>query len=190
MKRLFGPGHQHSAAYCFINQYEFGEITITYLKFKTMKKLLIVLSLAFSVTIFGQARKTVTILERNNTIGILNAIFLPDSVISIHWMGIDSRYPTLRDLCTVFSGLPDEFNTFLNDIEKFVNENKNQVSGKTEMSIDINGQNISLRKSIGTLQMLIYEKDGNAYHIVLPAWVPTIRDKFWEWCNMNNVKYN
>ena len=155
-----------------------------------MKKLLVVLFLVFSITAFGQTRKTVTILERYNTIGILDATYLPDSVIYIHWSGIDDRYRTLRDLCTVFSGLPDEFYTFLNDIETFINENKDQVSSKTEMSIDINGQNISLRKSTGTLQLLIYEKDGSAYSIMLPAWIITLRDKFWEWCNVNNVKYN
>ena len=155
-----------------------------------MKKLLVVLFLAFSITAFGQARKTVTILRRYNTMGILDAIYLPDSIINIHWMGIDDRYPALKDLCTVFIGLPDEFYTFLNDIETFINENKGQVSGKTEMSIDINGQNISLRKSTGTLQLLIYEKDGSAYSIMLPAWIITLRDKFWEWCNVNNIKYN
>jgi len=115
---------------------------------------------------------------------------LPDSTIQMGWLAVDSRCPTLNDFFTVFSGSPEEFYAFITDLEKFINENKDQVSTKTDMSIEMIGQNVNLRKSMGTLQLLIYEKDGYAYHIIIPAWLTTLRDKFWAWAIENGVKYN
>ncbi len=95
----------------------------------------------------------------------------------------------MPDLHTFFSGTPQEFYSFITGIETFVNENKDKVNPNTDINTNLRNQAIRISK-MGTIQIFIYEKVGNGYHLMLLNQITILREKFQTWCNVNHVKYN
>ena len=152
-----------------------------------MIKLMFLLLIALSISVMGQIHKTVKIWE---PIGreILAANYTGVDSIYIDLLGQNSLYTAITDLMTIFYGTPNEFYTWCNKLETFSKEN--EPNPKSDFYIDIDGQWIYLKKSMGVKVLQIFEKNKtSAVHQIATTSLMKFRDKFTEWADKNNVIY-
>ena len=94
--------------------------------------------------------------------------------------GQDLRYQQIVEVTTIYFGSPKDLMKFLNDVEKFFNENDPDVSST------IDGRRINIVKQSGIKGFYIYEKDGAGYRgYNMKTW-GKIKNALIEWAEKNN----
>ena len=101
---------------------------------------------------------------------------------SINLIGLDARYTQITEFITLYSGDPQGFMTFLNDIEKFYPNDPNTSTdinnGKTHVSID---------KTMGSKHLTIWEEEGSGFHKISFKLIQKTKDAFINWITQNNI---
>ena len=142
----------------------------------TKHKIIPVLAVFFALitaSLFGQTEKTVEIYRKSEV--IMNAR-LSDDGVSIHFTAYDSRYRSLIEAITIYSGEPQGCYAFLSEVELFCNQNQ---PGTTTT---IDNRTVRLKKFFGSIEVDIYEQDNGAgYHTFKPKQISQFREKLGDW---------
>ncbi len=151
----------------------------------TMKKSLFIFFIFICLNTDGQI-KQVEIWSNPGTGKILQAAFADDDTLIIFYAN-DSRYSHITSLIRVFYGTPEDFYKWLGDLEEF---GKNKLDAKTDLTKEINGQLVTIRKAIGSMNdYYLSEIGGNGYSRLLAVELPKFKNKFIQWAEKNNISY-
>jgi hypothetical protein len=154
-----------------------------------MKTLLLLLTLALSVPVFGQKTKNVQIWKGGMGSEILTAMYAYDENnellgIRIHFSAQDHAYQHITKIFTLFLGTPGEFLPFIDQLIKFLDEEGPNTSST------IMGRRVSTTDVVwGHMGLFVYGtgKDDNAYRSFSPKGLRGIRKIVADWCKKNNV---
>lgn len=103
--------------------------------------------------------------------------------IDVQFIGINSKYPHLKDNVNFFYGSPQQFYSFLNQVETFIKENSSNTSTKIE------GHLINVDEVMGIKGVYIYTNDNLGYRSFTLKSLAKFKSKFVDWCKKNNVPY-
>jgi len=123
-------------------------------------------------------------IHRSTFIGLINAHTTNNEVL-ISWVADDMEYDHIQKYYTVFSGTPEEFTDYLNQIIEFADQYDKDAS------VTILDWRINVDRDLGAKQLTIYEIDAvgglGGYRQFTPGQIQKIKKKFTQWANKKGI---
>lgn len=154
-----------------------------------MKKVLfLMLTIMMFITInssmIAQITKTEEIFHTSLLFCTINAYKNTETETRILFMAQNAEYTEISDIITLFSGSPEDFYNYLNDVENFFKDNEDGTS------TNINGGKTHLSKSKSAWVIFELKEDGNGYYSLMKNRIPKIKESFLVWAKKNGYSFN
>lgn len=150
-----------------------------------MRKLMLLVLLIISINAVGQKTRSEKILDRSMYKEFLSAYhyYDGDSITDtrIVFSGQNYKYQHITDIVTIYSGSPEDFYRFLNEVEAFLTEEEKGVM------MPIMGRDCLVDFAWGTKYVIVYEEDSTNGHMLVLKSIQKFRKAFLQWCDEKSI---